>query len=190
MESKSKNTPRTRREPSHFSLCSSSSDCVAAPKAPKNPLFFSLCYWSKSLQRYLPISAALSSFYFPFPPTVDPKISLFFLPFFCCFFFLLFFFSFFCSADPKISASFLSFFCCFSSFFFFPFFCSADPKILLLSFHFSAVSLFLLLFPFSFLFLLFTCACLLFDSRSSCCLPFSPAHSSLSSFLFLLPALL
>ena len=135
MESKSKNTPRTRREPSHFSLCSSSSDCVAAPKAPKNPLFFSLCYWSKSLQRYPPISAALSSFYFPFPPTVDPKISL-------------------------------------------------------LSFHFSAVSLFLLLFPFSFLFLLFTCACLLFDSRSSCCLPFSPAHSSLSSFLFLLPALL
>ena len=63
-------------------------------------------------------------------------------------------------------------------------------KSLFFFFHFSAVSLFLLLFPFSILFLLFTCACLLFDSRSSCCLPFSPAHSSLSSFLFLLPALL
>ena len=93
-------TPRESVENPATSLFVAPVRIVLLPKSPeKSPPFFSLCCWSKSLKKICPISAALSSFYFPFPPATDPKISLFFLPF-CCFFsfFSFLFLSFFCSS--------------------------------------------------------------------------------------------
>ena len=134
MESKSKNTPRTRRKPSHFSLFSFSSDCVATQK-PRKISFFSLCCWSKSLKRspFLTSSFFLS---FPFCSSCSPRKSLLLSFHFSSVFPAAAFakispfsslssFLFLLLLTPKISTSFLSFFCRFtlpfSLSFFFPF---------------------------------------------------------------------
>jgi hypothetical protein len=99
VESKSKNTKRTREKPSHWCCFLSFPSFCCYPQKPKRSSLF---------------PPALSSFYFLLLQLLPPKISPFFLSFFCCFSLLLLFFFFF-PFSPAVASKNLCFFSHFSA---------------------------------------------------------------------------